>query len=75
MFNNEKQLSQWANARIIIWSLILAQYQYKIVHKAGKDNLIADCLSRLPKEDDLIINTPFTSFIWTSKYPYDGGGG
>ena len=51
-------MSQQANARIIRWSLILAQYNYKIVHKPGKDNLIADCLSRLPIKDDIIINTP-----------------
>ena len=33
------------------WSLILAEYDFEIVHRAGKDNTVPDLLSRQPTED------------------------
>ena len=58
LFSNEKQISPNANARIIRWSLILSQFDYNLVFKSGKENVIADCLSRLPVEDNIEMKTP-----------------
>ena len=35
------------NQRLVRWSLMLQEYNLEIRHIKGKDNLIADCLSRL----------------------------
>ena len=34
------------NQRLLRWSLILSEYDMKIEHIKGRDNLLADCLSR-----------------------------
>ena len=34
------------NQRLLRWSLILSEYDMKIHHIKGRDNLLADCLSR-----------------------------
>ena len=34
------------------WMEFLSQFEYKIVVKAGKDNVVADALSRRPDHDD-----------------------
>ena len=51
LFGRDKQVPQNANARIQRWSLLLSQFDYDLVFKAGKDNKVADALSRLPIED------------------------
>ena len=40
-----------ASARLQIWSLLLGAYNYTIQFKTGRDNLVADALSRLPLQD------------------------
>ncbi|KAL6421531.1 hypothetical protein ACFW04_014290 [Cataglyphis niger] len=40
--------AQDANMRILRWRLKLAEYDYKVVYKAGKTNVNADALSRNP---------------------------
>jgi hypothetical protein len=37
--------------RLVRWALRLADYDFSIVHKAGKTNANADALSRLPRHD------------------------
>lgn len=37
------------NSRLIRWSLYLQQYSYTVVHCRGKDNTVADFLSRNPE--------------------------
>jgi hypothetical protein len=41
-----------SNDRITRWILLLEEYGPKYVHIAGKNNIVADALSRLEKEDD-----------------------
>jgi len=36
------------NQKLLRWSLELQQYNIDIVHRAGKDNLLSDLLSRTP---------------------------
>jgi hypothetical protein len=41
-----------SNDRITRWILILEEYRPKYVHIAGKNNIVADALSRLEKDED-----------------------
>jgi hypothetical protein len=41
-----------SNDRITRWRLLLEEYGPKCVHIAGENNIVADALSRLEKEDD-----------------------
>ena len=49
-----------ASARLQRWSLLLGAYNYTIQFKPGRDNLVADALSRLPLQD------------WPSNIPTPG---
>lgn len=48
LFNEHKPVSQMASSRIKRWSLLLSAYDYTIEFVRGKDNVIADFLSRKP---------------------------
>jgi hypothetical protein len=41
-----------SNDRITRWILLLEEYGRKYVHIAGKNNIVADALSRLEKDED-----------------------
>ena len=43
-------------SRLIRWRLKLEEYDYEIIHKAGKTNKNADALSRNPIQTDGRIN-------------------
>ena len=49
LFNPNKQISHTSSMRIQKWCFMLGGYNYNIIHKSGKENLIADALSRLPQ--------------------------
>ena len=57
LFGRGSQIPSNANARIQRWGLLLSQYDYDLVYKAGKENLVADALSRLPVQDDCNLNS------------------
>ena len=42
------------NQKLLRWSLELQQYNLEIVHRSGKDNLLADLLSRTPPSNSII---------------------
>jgi len=53
IYSDHKALIHWKtqpklNNRQVRWSELLADYNYTIVYKPGKDNQVADCLSRNP---------------------------
>ena len=48
IFGRGKCIPTNANARLIRWSILLSQYNYDLVFKSGKSNVVADALSRLP---------------------------
>jgi hypothetical protein len=50
MLSNHKLLEQ-RNTKLLRWSLWLDGYEFEIEYKQGKDNCIADLLTR--KEKDL----------------------
>ena len=59
LFGKNKSIPSNANARLVRWSILLSQYQYNLVHKTGRSNLVADALSRLPIDDkDFISYVP-----------------
>ena len=58
LFGKQALIPTNANARIQRWALFLAQYDFALTYKAGKDNLVADALSRLPIVDDHKAATP-----------------
>ena len=58
LFGKSKCIPVNANARIQRWSIILSQYSYDLYHKPGKNNVVADMLSRLPIEDKDKSTTP-----------------
>ena len=45
MFNNDK-LSKIKNEKVIRWRIELSCFQFEVVHRPGKENLVADTLSR-----------------------------
>ena len=36
------------SSRLFKWSVTLSAYDFKVLHRPGKGNVVADCLSRLP---------------------------
>ena len=58
LFGRDKPVPHNANARIQRWALLLSQYDFDLIHKPGKENVIADALSRLPVEDEFKSGTP-----------------
>lgn len=52
IFKPSRKTTAVAAARLQRWSIILSMYQYKIVHKSGKNMGNVDGLSRLPLPDE-----------------------
>lgn len=44
------------NSKLIRWKLFLAEYDYEIKYKPGKQNLVADSLSRLVPNEEINIS-------------------
>ena len=42
------KLSQYATQRILRWRLLLEEFGAKFVYKPGKENVVADAMSRVP---------------------------
>ena len=57
LFGKGKAIPINANARIQRWALLLSQFDFDLHYKVGKDNVIADALSRLPLEDEDHLNS------------------
>lgn len=58
LFGKEKPIPCTANARIQRWALLLSQYDFDLVYKSGKENVVADALSRLPIKDVIESGIP-----------------
>ena len=55
-------------SKLARWSLLLAEYDFEIVHRAGKDNVVPDLLSRLPTEDLRMTEDTDGSLTGTASY-------
>ena len=63
LFGRDKQIPMNANARVQRWALLLSQYDYDLRFKAGKDNVVADALSRLPVSDSVLDSSTPAEYI------------
>lgn len=36
-------------SRLLRWKLLLSEYDFDIIHRKGKNNVVSDCLSRIPQ--------------------------
>ena len=55
------QTSALGSGRLARWKLLLAEYQFEVEHKPGKDNTNADVLSRIEYVSSIYENAPMTS--------------
>lgn len=49
-----------SNDKIVRWKLQLSEFDYEIVYKPGKQNVVADALSRIQANEELNVNTADT---------------
>lgn len=49
-----------SNDKIVRWKLQLSEFNYEIVYKPGKQNVVADALSRIQANEELNVNTADT---------------
>ena len=63
LFGKDKQIPINANARLQRWALLLSQYDYNLCFKAGKENVVADALSRLPVSDSALDSSIPAEYI------------
>ena len=48
-FGPYESLAKTAASRLQRWAIILSEYDFDLQHIHGKENVVADCLSRLPR--------------------------
>ena len=56
IYTDHKNLTckDFTTERVLRWRLIIEEFNPDIKHKPGKDNIVADSLSRLRKEEDTL---------------------
>lgn len=57
----QRNLPKLVNNRLVRWALLIGSYQYNINYRKGENNILADCLSRLPNPD--IEPTPIERYV------------
>ena len=62
IFHPKAAVPSIAAARMQRWAMFLSAYMYTIEYKCGKSHANADCLSRLPVQEDRDLEDPSTVF-------------
>lgn len=47
LFNQNKP-----GSRLLRWKLLLSEFDFEIIHRPGKSDVVSDCLSRIPQQND-----------------------
>lgn len=75
IFSPTKGLSVTAASRLLRWSIILSAYQYDIKYVRGKENVVADALSRLSLPSNGtgldVASNLINTFRYTEKLPFN----
>lgn len=54
-------------SRLLRWKLMLSEYDFEILYRKGKNNVVSDCLSRIPKAEvkcfHLVKNTAIRAIM------------
>lgn len=53
ILGSKRNLPKLTNNRLIRWALIIGSYNYEICYQKGENNVLANCLSRLPNSEIL----------------------
>ena len=59
LFAKHKSIPTSCSARVLCWALKLSQFDYEFVYSKGADNVLSDCLSRMPLPTDVIESEPY----------------
>ena len=62
IFNPKAAVPSIATVRMQRWAMFLSAYQYTIEYKCGKLHANADCLSRLPVQENKDLEDPSIAF-------------
>lgn len=63
----QRNLLKLVNNRLVRWALLIGSYQYDICYQKGENNILADCLSRLPNPETKISQIESIVHKITSK--------
>lgn len=58
LFNQNKP-----GSRLLRWKLLLAEFDFDIIHRPGKNNVVSDCLSRIENSPDNMAEIRYFHFV------------
>ena len=71
--NLSHALSQFTTQRVLRWRLILEEFNVTFIHLPGKDNILGDALSRVPRGEVLlpkVMQAPYEKKMKTIRMKY-----
>jgi len=59
-----------ASAKVLRWKMAIQEYDFTITHIPGKDNIVADALSRIPVPEDETEDTAVLNAVLRARCRY-----